>query len=642
MYDLVFGPDAEAIVELRSELAELLGDINDAVTELEELQDAVLDRLDAYEAILLEELPGIQDLSAPGNPFAGMREETVSVGDTTRTVRVGFEIDQAQAVQQTEEYDTLREGFADYQDAFIKRAELLDSRLRELDEVLFQSEEALAVLMERYAATYADMVRYTSEFVDYQRVNADQARANLRESAAMPIPDDLAGSFPAGASVWPTEAVLHQRMQATAEDLSAEELDRWNDLRITLINFFLDLQGVEDEWDATTDGEIEMDPIMMFVESGLELWWRMPTYGWTQSIELADDRIDAALASFHDNGGAFTTSWAAATGISDEVFDRKADLYTILFEVYDQLAVYGSGMIEVDELGNAVGEPTIGPLRPREWADEMLTVSADTWTLVTIYFERQRTEVTPYLEIPSITEMTGTLRSDNEHTALLSGGYDATHPVAVVEYACRAYQGGVYMPWLSVGTARVFADLFVRGHTVERNHFFDVRARGAGGLTIERSSGFDLEFYDPETDAAPFVSSVDTSDDSPPSQPWVGLAETTTANPEELYAQWRASDDQSGIQRYEYAVGTWSADGDDAPPPTDVVPWTSAGGRTEAIIKELALEHGHEYVVSVRATNGVGLRSTGSSQPVLVDLTPPQGIEITRFVQETVDRKSVV
>jgi hypothetical protein len=200
---------------------------------------------------------------------------------------------------------------------------------------------------------------------------------------------------------------------------------------------------------------------------------------------------------------------------------------------------------------------------------------------------------------------------------------------------------------------------------------------------------FDLRFFDPDEQPGPFVSGLDTSDDTPPAQPTVILGDTITSVSQELYAQWYSGDPQSGIRRYEYAIGTHSAPegageqdagqqdageedagdqegdgfyiagfggaleaanqmagiigGEPAGPGimdsglTDVVSWTDAGGRTEAIIKNLDLQHGHEYVVSVRATNGAGLQSTGSSQPILVDLTPPEGIQIVEFVQQEAD-----
>ena len=65
-----------------------------------------------HEQILLEPLPSIQDLSAGGNPFQGTEEATVTVGDSTRTVRVGFQIDEAKAEQQRQEMSSLREGEA--------------------------------------------------------------------------------------------------------------------------------------------------------------------------------------------------------------------------------------------------------------------------------------------------------------------------------------------------------------------------------------------------------------------------------------------------------------------------------------------------------------------------------------------------
>ncbi|RLI51518.1 MAG: hypothetical protein DRO93_16040, partial [Candidatus Thorarchaeota archaeon] len=61
----------------------------------------------------------------------------------------------------------------------------------------------------------------------------------------------------------------------------------------------------------------------------------------------------------------------------------------------------------------------------------------------------------------------------------------------------------------------------------------------------------------------------------------------------------------------------------------DVLPWINAGGRTEANIRRINLQHNKKYKVWVRATNGVGLKSIGSSDELLVDTTPPTKPEIT-------------
>ncbi len=80
---------------------------------------------------------------------------------------------------------------------------------------------------------------------------------------------------------------------------------------------------------------------------------------------------------------------------------------------------------------------------------------------------------------------------------------------------------------------------------------------------------------------------------------------------------WSSSDAQSGIAKYEYAVGT-TAGG------TDTLGWTNAGVATEQTITGLSLVSGTQYYISVRATNGAGLMSAvGTSDGILVDATPP-------------------
>ena len=233
--------------------------------------------------------------------------------------------------------------------------------------------------------------------------------------------------------------------------------------------------------------------------------------------------------------------------------------------------------------------------------------------------------------------------------------------------------------WISLGMRTQLAELLHPLILPQGDYFLHLRARGAGGMAISRRLSFTMGLYNAGTDT-PFVSTLAGHDVSPPTVPVVSLAAEHTAEAEQLYAHWGASDPESGIQRYEYAVGTYSApavgagaedpqaeggyylpgfgsalelagqipgvigeaglDPAGASPesaPTDVLAWTNAGGRTEAIIKSLDLQHGHRYVVSVRATNGVGLQSTGNSPPILVDLTPPEGLQITELVQETVD-----
>ncbi len=72
-----------------------------------------------------------------------------------------------------------------------------------------------------------------------------------------------------------------------------------------------------------------------------------------------------------------------------------------------------------------------------------------------------------------------------------------------------------------------------------------------------------------------------------------------------LHASWWARDTESGILRYDAAVGT-------TPGAQDVVPWTDMGWRT-ACDFDVSAAGGKQCYVSVRATNGAGLLSSVAS-----------------------------
>lgn len=79
---------------------------------------------------------------------------------------------------------------------------------------------------------------------------------------------------------------------------------------------------------------------------------------------------------------------------------------------------------------------------------------------------------------------------------------------------------------------------------------------------------------------------------------------SVTNNGTQLSANWTASSDaNSGILRYEYAIGT-TAGG------TNIVNWTNNGTATSVTRTGLTLSNGAIYYISVRAVNNAGLIST--------------------------------
>ena len=149
------------------------------------------------------------------------------------------------------------------------------------------------------------------------------------------------------------------------------------------------------------------------------------------------------------------------------------------------------------------------------------------------------------------------------------------------------------------------------------------------------ANGYALEYYNGVyTWPAATTVHVVAPDASPPTMPVVTDDGATTSNAGQLHAWWTATDAESGIAEYQYAIGTTSGG-------TDVVGWTSAGTATEVTKTGLSLTVGSTYYISVKAANTAGLWSgVGTSDGISViapDTTPPATPVVTDDGATTTD-----
>ncbi|MEN6519966.1 MAG: S8 family serine peptidase [Armatimonadota bacterium] len=98
-------------------------------------------------------------------------------------------------------------------------------------------------------------------------------------------------------------------------------------------------------------------------------------------------------------------------------------------------------------------------------------------------------------------------------------------------------------------------------------------------------------------------------DDDPPTQPIVSVPSSYITDLTSISASWQSEDPDTGIAKYEYAIG--SSQG-----AKDVLDWTDAGTSTQVTKTGLSLVSGQEYFITVRATNGIGMTSQGSSSSI--------------------------
>ncbi|CAH1250571.1 Hypp8876 [Branchiostoma lanceolatum] len=123
-----------------------------------------------------------------------------------------------------------------------------------------------------------------------------------------------------------------------------------------------------------------------------------------------------------------------------------------------------------------------------------------------------------------------------------------------------------------------------------------------------------------------------TVDVTPPnadaSDVWIGSNDKSNyqVSTTEMFIQWdefvdveehHASMHHSGIEHYEYAIGTIAGG-------SDIQSWTDVGVTDHVTLHGVRLQHGWSYYATVKAVDFVGLSTTKGSQRVTVDTTPPQ------------------
>src|SRR6185369_3568316 len=117
-------------------------------------------------------------------------------------------------------------------------------------------------------------------------------------------------------------------------------------------------------------------------------------------------------------------------------------------------------------------------------------------------------------------------------------------------------------------------------------------------------------------------------DSTPPSKPIVTDEGVLTANSTRLAASWISDGLESGIQAFQYAIGT-------TPGGTDVKAFTSTT-QNSAVVTGLNLQPGTTYYFAVKATNGTGVTSdVGVSDGIRYDATYQPQIKVIPAAPES-------
>ena len=218
------------------------------------------------------------------------------------------------------------------------------------------------------------------------------------------------------------------------------------------------------------------------------------------------------------------------------------------------------------------------------------------------------------------TPIEGSLAADADYqniadTLIISwSGSDTASGIAMYEYALDFTFSGISMsliPWTSadIATADTLTGLSLL--TEGATYYLSVRATDVAGNISDpdTSDGITIDLTAPAGTTVSDGTGADISysgSDTTLSANWVAFTETV-----------------SGVQKYEYAIGTTSGG-------TEVATWTDNDTATSVTKSGLTLSNGTEYYISVRATdNAENVSTTIISDGVMIDTAAPTAGNVT-------------
>jgi DNA-directed RNA polymerase subunit K/omega len=414
--------------------------------------------------------------------------------------------------------------------------------------------------------------------------------------------DSLAAHRARYLSAWANDPSILSTYQTQAADYRAQRTSSASALRT-------------DPTNASASGTLS-NVVTFFqtqaVNYGVRNWWEVANVGLTAARDGAQTLVDQANNDARPVIRAMRDMHANITSQLVELNTRQADLYGVLFDLYDNyLRTYGA----TDSTGQR--------------------------------YAARKAVLAEMLQAPRVTNPTVTV-TDFGYLSSVSTLWTGTHPRGIYEYLIQDAGDSLFTVGAQGTTKRWLYTVNPAGGREARNQV--VMVRGGAGLTGSTGTPYAVTFRQGSSSNPVTQVAVPPADLTAPSVPVIsytglrsfpganGDPEFWTADATRIAVQWSATDAESGIAEYEYRVVTFAlptapstalvgmTSGMTITPivPTPLTQWASAGGRTTMTIQGLSLPANRLISVEVRAKNGAGLTgSEGGSPGLRYDPTPP-------------------
>ncbi|MFH1096773.1 MAG: fibronectin type III domain-containing protein [Candidatus Desantisbacteria bacterium] len=588
----------------------------------------------------LEEIPSLEEQAQLLNPVKGKRCETITLDDKTKTIQIGFDLDQN--IVQTNEQTTKQT----YEDSkkFIQEVLVHVDKYKELvakiDE-LFKPKgtdtPSLISLSNLYPECFENLMNYYQAYFDY--LDKSYGSAVNKQKELISYRDELCLALNSESS---SNCITVATKRYEFRKNLYNDAKKARDKKITETDFEKDYPPLKPE-DINAEKAKWDDEVWKENSSnwGLEIWNEIPFAGYQRVIEdasflrgqLTSELIYARKKNFID-------AWAEFTKSLDEVYKCRVRLYELLYDLYDELSTTYSGYMLPIASDNKIDIAHLENGAYKEIILEPASISPDlefgNLCKFKDYYNPKKAQIFEALQVPKITNFTGKcsgIPSPIEKKfsyANISCSFDSSYSQEVVEYGIRLeppiFDYPIATDWLSLGNKVSNFNMLLTLWEVRENVEYKMylRARGTAGNYIFRQARFPVIITTNQT------SQLSVEDKTKPIIPIIdigyayedNIGTKWISNNDRLFASWRSYDIESGIDEYQYRVLASSG--------LVVKDWSSAGPMGTMNIRlqdengKPLLKNNIGYCIEAKAKNGVGLWSeTNKSFVVKTDFKPP-------------------
>jgi len=320
VFDMIWNPKAPAFLQIETTLKQDSAAIAKAISEIETKESELKTLLDSHGDLLNEKLPTLSELGKLKSPVTKpvLTSSTIN-GKSIQVFNYNFSPADANNLKSNvfkgkTELDAYRKKLLSMVTDYV-------NKLNEIKSILAGGSSSVADISKDYAVTYDKVSRYTTRFMDY--LNGRQNWAASESGKIVNLKSDINKALT-------TQAVSFSIPFST----SNSQPNNLYKQRMDLIKALVKL-GKEKEYKPPEDGIT----LTNYVDMGMELYYHIPQKGFSSVDNEMGKARQTFVKYFKASNDIYQAKWNNFTVQCDKVYSRQAKLYTILYDLFDQLSL---------------------------------------------------------------------------------------------------------------------------------------------------------------------------------------------------------------------------------------------------------------------------------------------------------------